>query len=95
MEDHRLCVLNAGSSSLKFAVYLVSDGTLRRSQSGEVEQVGGQGRLLVTAADGKPLHDVMVTTADHAAALISSRPWPPIRSTSPLWLRCNSPLVTP
>lgn len=69
MENRRLCVLNAGSSSLKFAVYLVSDGTLRRSQSGEVEQVGGQGRLLVTAADGKPLHDVMVTTADHAAAL--------------------------
>jgi acetate kinase len=69
MENRRLCVLNAGSSSLKFAVYVVTDGVLRRSQSGEVERVGGQGRLLVTAADGKPLHDVMVTTADHAAAL--------------------------
>ena len=28
-----------------------------------------QGRLLVSAADGKPVHDRMVRTADHAAAL--------------------------
>ncbi len=69
MENRRLCILNAGSSSLKFAVYVVTDGALHRSQSGEVERVGGQGRLLVTAADGKPVQDVMVTTADHAAAL--------------------------
>jgi acetate kinase len=70
MENRRLCVLNAGSSSLKFAVYAVANGgTLHRGQSGEVERVGGQGRLLVTAADGKPMHDRMVTTADHAAAL--------------------------
>jgi acetate kinase len=69
MEDHRLCVLNAGSSSLKFALYVVADGALRRSQSGEVERVGGQGRLLVSGADGKPVHDSVVSTADHAAAL--------------------------
>ena len=69
MENRRLCVLNAGSSSLKFAVYALSDGALRRSQSGEVERVGGEGRLLVTAADGKPLHDSVVRTDDHAAAL--------------------------
>ena len=46
MSDHRLCVLNAGSSSLKFAVYDVADGRLSRSQSGEVERIGGEGRLL-------------------------------------------------
>jgi acetate kinase len=69
MENRRLCVLNAGSSSLKFAVYALSDGALRRSQSGEVERVGGEGRLLVTAADGKPLHDSVARTDDHAAAL--------------------------
>jgi acetate kinase len=69
MENRRLCVLNAGSSSLKFAVYVMADGALRRSQSGEVERVGGQGRLLVNAADGKPMHDMMVNTNDHAAAL--------------------------
>jgi acetate kinase len=67
--NRRLCVLNAGSSSLKFAVYTIAGGALRRSQSGEVENIGGQGRLLVSAADGKPAHDQMVRTADHAAAL--------------------------
>jgi acetate kinase len=69
MENRRLCVLNAGSSSLKFAVYAIADGALRRSQSGEVERVGGEGRLLVSAADGKALHDSVVRTEDHAAAL--------------------------
>jgi acetate kinase len=69
MEDRRLCVLNAGSSSLKFAVYAMTNGVLRRCQSGEVERVGAQGRLLVSAADGKPVHDLRVATADHASAL--------------------------
>ena len=69
MENRRLCVLNAGSSSLKFAVYAITDGALRRSQTGEVERVGGEGRLLVNTADGKPLHDNVVHTDDHAAAL--------------------------
>jgi acetate kinase len=69
MPNRRLCVLNAGSSSLKFALYGVADGVLHRSQSGEVERIGGQGRLLINAADGKPMHDTIVTTKDHAAAL--------------------------
>ena len=69
MQDRRLCVLNAGSSSLKFAVYGVADSTLRRLQSGEVEKIGGEGRLLIATADGKPTHDSMVNTKDHAAAL--------------------------
>jgi acetate kinase len=69
MQDRRLCVLNAGSSSLKFAVYGVADGGPSRLQSGEVERIGGEGRLLITSADGKAVHDRMVTTTDHAAAL--------------------------
>jgi len=69
MPDHRLCVLNAGSSSLKFAVYGVADGAPHRLQSGEVERIGGEGRLRVTTEDGRPVHDHMVTTQDHAAAL--------------------------
>jgi acetate kinase len=69
MEHRRLCVLNAGSSSLKFAVYVIAHGALRRSQSGEVERVGGDGRLLVNAADGKRVLDRSVSTKDHAAAL--------------------------
>ena len=69
MDDRRLCVLNAGSSSLKFAVYGVTNGAPHRTQSGEVERIGGEGQLLITTADGKPVHDRMVTTKDHAAAL--------------------------
>ncbi len=69
MQDRRLCVLNAGSSSLKFAVYGVADSALHRLQSGEVEKIGGEGRLLIATADGKPTHDSMVTTKDHADAL--------------------------
>jgi acetate kinase len=69
MEHRRICVLNAGSSSLKFAAYVIADGTLQRGQSGEVERVGGDGRLLVNAADGKGVLDRIVSTKDHAGAL--------------------------
>ena len=67
--DRRLCVLNAGSSSLKFAVYAATEGEPRRTQSGEIDRIGGEGRLVVTTADGKIEHDRHVTTKDHAAAL--------------------------
>ena len=67
--DQRLCVLNAGSSSLKFAVYSVVDGAPRHVLSGEVERIGGEGRLRVTTAQGRPVHDRSVTAKDHAAAL--------------------------
>ena len=51
--ESRLCVLNAGSSSLKFAVFGVVDGRPVHTQQGEVERIGGEGRLRVTAADGQ------------------------------------------
>jgi acetate kinase len=69
MSDHRLCVLNAGSSSLKFAIYDVTGGALSRNQSGEIERIGAEGRLRITAADGSAVHDHSVKTKDHAAAL--------------------------
>jgi acetate kinase len=69
MDDRRLCVLNAGSSSLKFAVYQVVEGDVRRGLSGEVERIGGEGHLIVTAADGKVTHDEQLPATDHAAAL--------------------------
>jgi acetate kinase len=69
MQDRRLCVLNAGSSSLKFAVFGAGDDGLPRLQSGEIERIGGSGRMLVSTPDGKALHDRMVETKDHAAAL--------------------------
>jgi acetate kinase len=69
MQDRRLCVLNAGSSSLKFAVYDVTGAAPLRGVSGEVENIGGDGCLLVAAADGKPVHEHTVSTKDHADAL--------------------------
>jgi acetate kinase len=80
MQDHRLCVLNAGSSSLKFAVYAAADGALRREQSGEVERIGSEGRLLIRTADGQTLQDRSVSTKDHAAALamVSAIPGGPL-----------------
>jgi len=69
MPSRRLCVLNAGSSSLKFAVYTIEGGALRRSQSGEVERIGGPGRLIVSTADGRTVHEQDVAVPDHAAAL--------------------------
>jgi len=65
--DHRICVLNAGSSSLKFGVY-DTDG-LRQIQTGAVEGIGGKARLRFATADGKPVHDASLEAADHAAAL--------------------------
>lgn len=69
MQDRRLCVLNAGSSSLKFAVFGADDDALPRLQSGEIERIGSEGRMQITSSDGKVLHDRMVTTKDHAGAL--------------------------
>jgi acetate kinase len=67
--DRRLCVLNAGSSSLKFAVYGIDDGGLRQIEAGAVDDIGGKARLRVTTADGKPLHEAALDAPDHAAAL--------------------------
>lgn len=69
MPDRHLCVLNAGSSSLKFALFGAMGDALPRLQSGEIERIGGEGRMRVSAPDRKLLHDQMVTTKDHAAAL--------------------------
>jgi acetate kinase len=68
MTEQRLCVLNAGSSSLKFGVY-TTEGGLHPWQSGEVEGIGGKGRVVVTAAGGREVHNEEANIADHAAAL--------------------------
>jgi acetate kinase len=69
-----LCVLNAGSSSLKFALYRGSaDGppgrTLIRALSGEVEGIGGEGRLHIAPAKGAAPPDMKLVARDHAEAL--------------------------
>ncbi len=68
MPDRRLCVLNAGSSSLKFAAYRI-DGDLQRWQSGAVERIGGMARLRVFAANGAIMTESELHVPDHAAAL--------------------------
>ena len=70
MPSRCLCVLNAGSSSLKFALYRgAPDGTPIRALSGEVERIGGEGRLLIAPADGAAPRDTRLAARDHAEAL--------------------------
>jgi acetate kinase len=64
----RLCVMNAGSSSLKFGVYAIAGG-LRQVQAGAVEGIGGKARLRVATADGNPVHEAALDAPNHAAAL--------------------------
>jgi acetate kinase len=55
---HPLLVLNAGSSSLKFAVYTVgAGGALSAALRGQLEAIGTRPRLLATDAGGAPLVD--------------------------------------
>ena len=68
MQDRHLCVLKAGSSSLKFAVSGVADDGMRRLQNGE-ERIGVEGCLLMKTTDRRGLHDRAVPTNDHASAL--------------------------
>ncbi|MBN8875896.1 MAG: acetate/propionate family kinase [Rhodospirillales bacterium] len=63
-----LCVMNAGSSSLKFGVYLPDEG-LKLRMSGAVEGIGGAARLRIVAAGGQETHTGQHTVPDHAAAL--------------------------
>jgi acetate kinase len=72
MTSRSLCVLNAGSSSLKFALYRVAPGgALQRTLSGEAEGIGGTGRLRIAAEDGAVTHDAKLTARDPAEALVA------------------------
>ena len=63
-------MLNAGSSSLKFGVYGI-DGGLRQlsGRRGGGHRRQRQGRLRITTADGKPVHEAALDAPDHATAL--------------------------
>ncbi|VTU24232.1 acetate/propionate family kinase [Variovorax sp. RA8] len=57
MSDH-IITFNAGSSSIKFALFSIGDdGLLQRTTSGQVDGLGGDARLKAKAADGRVLHD--------------------------------------
>ena len=65
--DRRIVVLNAGSSSLKFAVYPMVPEAPPLS-SGQVDGIGGSAHLVVSAG-GKTTHDAAVSAADPHAAM--------------------------
>jgi acetate kinase len=92
MTSHCLCVLNAGSSSLKFALYRVdssdgADATIgaepTRELSGAVEGIGGQGHLRLAPTDGAAPQDRPVAAKDHAEALAALAALPDGPLTAP------------
>lgn len=57
MSDH-IITFNAGSSSIKFALFSIgADGLLRRAAAGQVDGLGAGAHLAAKAADGRVLHD--------------------------------------
>ena len=66
---HRVLVVNAGSSSLKYQVLDAVTGSTEAA--GLVERIGGPGRLRHTSADGT--YDRDVTCATHRDALDAAR----------------------
>lgn len=67
-----ILVLNAGSSSIKFALYVEEDGTLRADCHGQMEGLGGNARFIVNDATGAATSDTPFATgaaATHEAAL--------------------------
>jgi acetate kinase len=66
--DRRLVVLNAGSSSLKFAVYPWTPEA-PPLLFGSVDGIGRSARMTITAADGRTMHQDTVTAADPLAAM--------------------------
>ncbi|HLW52596.1 MAG TPA: acetate/propionate family kinase [Candidatus Angelobacter sp.] len=64
-----LCI-NAGSSSLKFAVFRMGDRGEQKQLSGEVEDIGeNRGRFRLRGQDGKPLADQLGKFTDHELAV--------------------------
>jgi acetate kinase len=64
-----ILVVNAGSSSVKFQVFAVESGALKRRIKGQMDGVGTRPRLRASGADGATIVD-----RDYDAATISSVP---------------------
>ena len=75
--DAALLILNAGSSSLKFAVYQAdAAGDLQAGYRGVIEEIGRNGRFQVFhAPDAGGLIDRAVAVADHEQALKQVLDW--------------------
>ena len=69
-------VLNAGSSSLKFAVYRGRAGRWEREAGGQIDGIGSSARFSVKGADGGMLADEKLDTVrDGARALDALAAW--------------------
>jgi acetate kinase len=68
-----ICVLNAGSSSIKFSLFEeTGDDDLTLRLRGQVEAIGGAPRFVAMDSDGNPVHERRWDTEaglDHGAAL--------------------------
>jgi len=68
--NRHLCIITAGSTSLKFVAYEVTPAGPRRCLHGAVENIDEPGaRLRLNSNDGNPMHDSRFPVSDHAEAL--------------------------
>ena len=67
-ERPHILTINGGSSSLKFALFALTDG-LERLLSGRVERIGMPGTRLTVAESGRVQEDSEVETANQAAVV--------------------------
>src|SRR6204780_432045 len=71
-----LLVINAGSSSIKFALFKsAADGSLSAGVQGQVEGIGNSPRLEVRDAQGGALADQPVTGVGHDGAIAAIQEW--------------------
>ncbi|TCR62910.1 acetate/propionate family kinase [Bosea sp. BK604] len=73
-----ILVVNAGSSSLKFQIFTVSEGTLARQVRGQLDGIGQRPRLRASDAKGKSLVDLTFEreeVPDLPTAIDRTRTW--------------------
>lgn len=76
MHHHRILVVNAGSSSIKFSVFeIAADGSLSAGAHGQVAAIGSASRIEVLDPQGRKLLDRPVAASDHDAAIAAIHEW--------------------
>jgi len=72
--DPVVLVLNSGSSSLKFAIYRLNE-SLQPLYRGQLDSIGGDGRLQVSDGEGQVVQVQTVTTDNHEQAMQRLLDW--------------------
>src|SRR5947209_6005364 len=68
-DARHVLILNGGSSSIRFALYLAGE-SLRRILRGKVERIGMADAVLITSReDGAPLEQLPIDAPDHGRAV--------------------------